>query len=169
MITFRATLMKFSEKGEKTGWTYIQVPSSLAVQLHDLDKRSFRVKGKIGGHKISGIALLPMGGGDYILPLNASIQRSIKKRAGESIKLILEKDGEELKLPDELFECLADEPIALDHFNQLKKGERNYFIKWICSAKTDETRSKRMAMAIEAFLLNMDFGSMIRHNSKKTI
>jgi hypothetical protein len=168
MINFSSPLMKFSEKGEKSGWTYVKIPSSVAARLHDKDKRSFRVKGSIGEHSFSGLALLPMGEGDYILPVNADMQKAIGKRAGAIVELRLEKDSQELRLPPELLECLSDEPGALDHFNNLKKGERNYFIKWICAARTDETRSKRMAMSIEAFLAKLDFGAMIRNNKGKS-
>ena len=33
MIQFTTTIHKFGVKGEKTGWTYIEIPADLAQQL----------------------------------------------------------------------------------------------------------------------------------------
>ena len=59
-------------------------------------------------------------------------------------------------------ECLQDEPEALKHFNSLPQGHRNYFIKWIESAKTEPTKTKRIAMVIKTMVRKMDFGAMLR-------
>jgi len=40
-IRFMATLKRFDSMGEKTGWTYIEVPAGLAQQLHPSDKNLF--------------------------------------------------------------------------------------------------------------------------------
>jgi len=50
MISFHAVLQKFGDKGEKTGWTYIEVPAKMAGFLKENNKKSFRVKGKIDLH-----------------------------------------------------------------------------------------------------------------------
>ena len=39
MISFSATLMKFGQMGEKTGWTYIIVPKELAEKLKPGNKK----------------------------------------------------------------------------------------------------------------------------------
>ena len=44
MIKFTATIKQFAEQGEKTGWTYIDVPENIALQLKPNNKKSFRVK-----------------------------------------------------------------------------------------------------------------------------
>ena len=44
MIKFTATILKFDKQGEKTGWTYIIIPSEMAQQLYPGNKKSFRVK-----------------------------------------------------------------------------------------------------------------------------
>lgn len=33
MITFTATILKFSKQGEKTGWSYIEIPAGIPEQL----------------------------------------------------------------------------------------------------------------------------------------
>jgi hypothetical protein len=45
MIKFTATLLKFDKQGEKTGWTYIEIPADLAQKLKPGNKKIFRVKG----------------------------------------------------------------------------------------------------------------------------
>ncbi|MCH5689030.1 DUF1905 domain-containing protein [Niabella sp. W65] len=60
-ITFTATLKKFAENGDKTGWTYIEMPAELAEQLNADTKKAFRVKGTLDQYAISGVTLLPAG------------------------------------------------------------------------------------------------------------
>ena len=68
MIKFISTIQKFEKQGEKTGWTYIEIPEAIATQLLPNNKKSFRVKGKLDDYEINGIALLPMGSGNFISP-----------------------------------------------------------------------------------------------------
>ena len=162
MIQFAATIKKFGQQGEKTGWTYIEIPAAAAKKLNPENKKGFRVKGKLDNYRISMVALLPMGGGDFIMPLNAQMRKAIKKQKGAKLDVRLEVDTNEIKPPSELLECLQDEPHALDYFNSLTKGHQNYFTKWINSAKTDPTKAKRIAATINALDKHWDFGQMIR-------
>src|SRR5688500_3529326 len=106
MIRFDAEIKKFGAQGEKTGWTYIGIPAALAEKLIPGNRKSFRVKGKIDKLAISGIALLPMGDGNFIMPLNATLRRQLGKGKGAQVKLQLSVDHEEIKPPKELIECL---------------------------------------------------------------
>lgn len=166
MIQFTATIEKFKSKGEKTGWTYILIPSSIAVQLNPASKKSFRIKGKIDNIVIEGVSLLPMGEGDFILALNKSFRKKIKKVIGEKVDLQIKIDKNEYQLPDDFIDCLKDNPEAIEYFNSLAKSHRNYFGKWIEEAKTETTRTKRLVHAISALSLKMDFGQMLRSLKK---
>lgn len=162
MISFNNTIQKFSSQGEKTGWTYIVVPEKIARELNPGVKKSYRVKGKLDEHAIEKTALIPMGGGDFILPINAAIRKATGKRFGASIKIQLELDASPILPPAELLECMQDEPEALKYFNSLPQGHRNYFTKWIESAKTESTKTKRIALVIKTMVRKMDFGAMLR-------
>jgi hypothetical protein len=162
MVQFTATIKKFGSQGEKTGWTYIEVPAAVAEKLQPGSKKGFRVKGKLDNYKFSMIALLPMGGGDFIMTLNAATRKGIKKQKGATVQVKMEVDTNEIKPPEELMECLQDEPEALAYFNSLTKGHQNYFTNWINSAKTDPTKAKRIAATIDALNKNWDFGQMLR-------
>ena len=162
MLSFTTTIQKFSKQGEKTGWTYIVVPDKIAKILNPAVKKSYRVKGKLDDHKIEKVALVPIGGGDFILPINAAIRKATGKRFGASLKVQIEVDDAPILPPAELLECLQDEPEALKHFNSLPQGHRNYFTKWIETAKTEPTKTKRIALVIKTMVRKMDFGAMLR-------
>jgi hypothetical protein len=162
MVRFTVTILKFAEQGEKTGWTYIKIPAKIAMQLKPGNKKSFRVKGKLDEHPIKAVALIPMGGGDFILALNAAMRKVIKKNQGAKLNVQIEEDINKPKPPAALLECLADEPKALRFFNSLSLSHQNYFGTWIKSAKTEPTQAKRIAQAVSALAKEYDFGQMVR-------
>jgi Domain of unknown function (DUF1905)/Bacteriocin-protection, YdeI or OmpD-Associated len=162
MVKFTTTILKFDTQGEKTGWTYITIPAKIAQQLNPGIKKSFRVKGKLDDYNIEKIALLPMGEGNFIMPINAAIRKSIRKQKGATIQVAVQIDKAPLLPSAELLECMADEPEALEYYNSLPQGHRNYFTKWIETAKTDTTKAKRIALVIKTMIRKMDFGAMLR-------
>jgi hypothetical protein len=162
MVQFTTTILQFAEQGEKTGWSYIRIPAAMALKLKPGNKRSFRVKGSLDDHAIKGLALLPMGEGDFIMALNATIRKAIGKNKGASLKVKLEADTAKITPPKDLLACLADEPRALVLFNTLTPGHRNYFGNYIRAAKTDPTRATRIAHCVNALAKGLDFGQMIR-------
>lgn len=162
MIRFEAIIKKFGQKGEKTGWTYVEIPSELATQLSE-SKVAFRVKGLLDSYSIKLVALVPMGEGDFILPLNAQMRKHIKKTIGEKLTLQLEFDPDELPQSDDLLACLEDEPLALERFLAMPKSHQNYYSKWVESAKTIETKSKRIRMTIFGMKNKMEYGEVIRY------
>jgi Domain of unknown function (DUF1905)/Bacteriocin-protection, YdeI or OmpD-Associated len=162
MVQLTTTILQFGEQGEKTGWSYIRIPAALAEKLKPGNKRSFRVKGKLDDHPIKGMALLPMGDGGFIMALNATVRKAIRKNKGASLRVQLEPDSTKIVPPRDLLICLADEPHALDFFNTLKPSHRNYFGNWVKAAKTEPTRAKRIAQAVDALAKGKNFGEMIR-------
>ena len=162
MITYTTTILKFEKQGEKTGWTYIDVPADIAEQLKPGYRKSFKVKGKLDDKPIVQVALLPMGSGNFIMPLNAAIRKAIGKRKGALLKVQLIEDKKAHQLNTQLMECLADEPAALIFFKTKSLSFQTYYSKWIESAKTGETKAKRIAMAVSSLAKNIEFGEMLR-------
>ena len=162
MVQFTATIKQFAAQGEKTGWTYVEIPSDIAQDLKPGNKKSFRVKGKLDNCVIKGIALIPMGGGTFIMALNSTIRKCIGKRKGAMLKLQLQVDTEDYKLNPDFVACLADDPPARAFFSKLPKSHQNYFSKWIETAKTEETKTKRIAVAVNALSRKKNFGEMLR-------
>jgi Domain of unknown function (DUF1905)/Bacteriocin-protection, YdeI or OmpD-Associated len=162
VVKFKTTILQFKAMGEKTGWSYIKVPAALAQQLKPGNKRSFRVKGKLDAHAVSGMALIPMGEGDFILALNAAVRKAIRKEKGASLEIQLEVDAKVLTPPKDLLDCLADEPEALKYFRGLPMSHQNYFGNWIKSAKTAATRTKRIVRVVDAMLKRQNYAEMVR-------
>jgi hypothetical protein len=168
MIEFNTIILQFAEQGEKTGWTYIAVTADMAQQLKPGNKRPFRVRGMLDGFAINGIALMPMGDGTFVMPLKAEIRKGIHKNAGAMLHVCIEEDtGYKVEVPDDLQECFDFEPEALDFFNSLPKSHRDYFIKWIDGAKTNETRAKRIVNTVNAMLRKWNYGEMLRAMKKE--
>lgn len=166
MVQFTTTIKQFDKQGEKTGWTYIDVPSEIAEKLVPGNRKGFRVKGKLDSFVIKGIALIPMGGGNFILTLNADLRRGIRKRKGAMLNVKLLVDPEGYKLNEDFIACLNDEPPAKKFFDTLSGSHRNYFSKWIDSAKTEPTKVKRIAMAVNALSKKWGYGEMIKASRK---
>ena len=162
MVEFVITIKKFDKQGEKTGWTYIEIPADIAKKLKPGNKKSFRVKGKLDSHSISGVALLPMGGGAFIMPLNLSMRRAIGKRHGAQLKVKLAEDSDPFKFNKDFMECLEFEPVATQFFKTLAGSHQRYFSKWIDDAKTDATKTKRIAQAVNALSKKLGFPQMLQ-------
>ncbi|AQG78166.1 YdeI/OmpD-associated family protein [Spirosoma montaniterrae] len=172
MIQFTALLQKFDQKGEKTGWTYIEIPAYVTDALSPGRRTSFRVKGQLDNLAIRLVALLPMGkNGDsdaaFIMPINADMRRSIRKEAGVSVQVELAIDTDPLPVSDDLLACLADEPAALAFFQTLPKSHQVYYSNWVEEAKSIDTKTKRIAQAVTGMAMGLGYGEMIRYFRKQ--
>ncbi len=172
MATFTTILQKFDQKGDKTGWTYIDIPVDVTTALKPGQKTTFRVKGRLDNFAISQVALLPMGRSDgsdgtFIMPINATMRRGIRKEAGATVRVELEADDSPIPLSADLLDCLPDDSVAQAHFDTLSKSHQNYFSNWIEEAKTPATKADRIAKSIRGLSMGMDFGAMIRYFKKQ--
>jgi hypothetical protein len=164
MVQFTAEIRKYASMGEKTGWTYVDIPVDLAEQLNPGNRKSFRVKGTLDKLPVTALALIPVGEGHFILPLNGEMRKKLKKSQGHTLQLRLERDSnpDPVPMPEDFAACLEDEPTAKKQFDALPGSHRKYYIKWINSAKTEPTRVKRIAHAVTALTKKLDYGEMIR-------
>lgn len=170
MISFKAEIEKFDAKGDKTGWSYIFIPFTIANQLNAGEKRSYRVKGKLDGIEIEGMALTPMGEGDFILALKADLRKKLKKEEGAVLEVELAHHADfKIDIPEDLELCLMDEPNLLERFLDQPKSHQNYFYNWLNGAKTIETRAKRIAMIVDAMVKGYNYSQMIRASQGKPI
>ncbi|MBL7884117.1 MAG: DUF1905 domain-containing protein [Bacteroidia bacterium] len=168
MITFTTIIYKFDTKGEKTGWTYIEIPADISQQLKPNNKKAYRVKGKLDDFSIAQVAVMPMGDGTFILPINATMRKGIHKKEGAMLLVNLEEDKSPIELDADFIMCLEDDEQACVFFKSLTKSHQQYFSKWIASAKTEETKAKRIAQSVNALSRSWGYPEMIRAN-KKTI
>lgn len=162
MIQFSTTILQFDKKGEKTGWSYIEISAAQARKLNSGCKVSFRVKGKLDNYAFEKVALIPMGEGNFIMPINGKIRKAIQKQRGAVLKVTMQVDVRELQISHDLMDCLSEDPGAMEFFKSLPKSHQNYFSKWIESAKTAQTKTKRIVMTINAMSKKQGFGEMLR-------
>ena len=138
-------LEKFPGKG---GWTYTIIP-----EIPPDPKSPFgwvKVKGSIDGFEISNYHLMPAATGteQLFLSVKSEIRKKIKKQAGDYVHIILYPDNEPLEVPKEFLLCLQDDSEALQFFNSLNESEQNNYVKWIYSAKTEQTKVDRIAKTL---------------------
>ena len=167
MIAFKALLKKFDAQGEKTGWTYFVVPKKVAEKFNPGVKKSYRVKGKIDEHPIKAVALVPMGEGDFIVAVNAVMRKAIRKIHGAEVDVQLEQDTAEFKMSKELLECLKDDPDAAKYFHSLPPSHQHWYSNWVTAAKTEGTKSKRIATIVQSCAFKMTFPEMMREYRDK--
>ena len=162
MVQFTTTILKFGSMGEKTGWSYIKIPAAIANQIKPDYKKSFRVKGKLDNEPIEAIALIPMGEGDFIMALKAAVRKKLGKQKGATLKVQLSEDKKPFAINAEMQECLSDEPRALAAFNKLPGSYQHYYSNWVTAAKTETTRTKRIALVVSSLAKGMNYQEMIR-------
>lgn len=133
-------LEKYPGKG---GWTYAAIPEVLQ------DKKSpfgwVKVKGSIDDFEIKNHKLMPMGNGKLFLPVKASIRKKIGKEEGDYVRVVLFSDNSPTEIPEELLDCLKEDPVLYQTFLNYTFGQQKEFIDWIYSAKTDNTKVDRIA------------------------
>lgn len=167
MITIKAEIERFSDMGEKTGWSYVFIPHAVANEIKPDYKKSFRVKGRIDHIEIAGMATVPMGEGDFIIALKASLRKQLRKEKGAVVDLQLEEDKDfKIEIPEDLELCLSDEQHLFDGFMALPMSHRNWYINWLNSAKTELTRTKRLVKIVSAMDRGLTFSEMMREDTK---
>ncbi len=160
--------MRMGRHGEKTGWTYFYVPNAVAEVLKPGQKASFRVKGLLDDFPIKLVSTIPMGSraeiddASFIIPVNADMRRGIGKEAGATVRVMLELDTDPLPQSDDLLICLADEPVALAYFEKITPSHRSYYVKWIESAKTHETKAKRIANTVTGMARGLTYAEILK-------
>jgi uncharacterized protein YdeI (YjbR/CyaY-like superfamily) len=87
---------------------------------------------------------MPLSNGSLFLPVRSEIRKKIGKKAGDWVKVVLYADDAPAEIPDELLSCLEEDSIAYEAFKSYTDGQRKEFIDWIYSAKTEDTRVKRI-------------------------
>ena len=108
-----------------------------------------------------------MGDGSFILPINGTIRKAIAKEAGDKLKAELSCDERPLTIDKDFMQCLKDDHAAYTFFNSLARSHQLYFSKWIESAKTPATKTRRITMAVIALAAQQGYPEMIRANKSQ--
>ena len=140
---FRAVL----ELGGRTA-TGIHVPDAVVEEL-GAGKRP-AVVATVAGHPFR--STLGSMGGRAMLPVSAEHRAAAGVAAGDEVdvELVLDTAPRTVELPDELVAALADHAEARAFLDGLTASQQRTFADGITSAKTPETRAKRVAAAVTA-------------------
>ena len=152
LVNKKYLLEKYPGKG---GWTYAAIPEVLQ------DKHAHfgwvKVKGWIDDFELKNYKLMPMGDGNLFLPVKAEIRRKIGKKEGDWVKVVLFADNGPTEIPDEFLLCLIEDPTAHKTFLNYTDGQQKEIIAWIYSAKTEDTKVKRIADTLNRLANQMKF------------
>jgi hypothetical protein len=152
LVNRKYKLQKMPGKG---GWTFIVIKE---ITCYMRGKQGLvKVNGFIDSYELKTFNLMPMANGCMFMPVRAEIRKHIKKGEGDPVKLVLYADNDPLHIPPELLECLRDEPAAHEAFYAFGESEQKQYIDWIYSAKKEETRVERMAVAINRLTRGLTF------------
>jgi Domain of unknown function (DUF1905)/Bacteriocin-protection, YdeI or OmpD-Associated len=132
------------------------------VYLADIPIRiskAFGIRGRIpvvievpGAMPVRGTAM-PRGGGAHKVFLNGEVRRQAGIQPGKrvTITLRLDRDSREVEPPGDLVQALR-EADALDDFSRFAVGKRAHIIDWIEEVKSETSRERRIAKAVEVSL-----------------
>jgi hypothetical protein len=162
VLTFKTTIRKFSAKGEKTGWTYIDIPPDLIKKLKLKDKKGFRIKGAIDNVKFEKLSTYPIGEGNFIIAINTALKKKLGKKEGAMVSISFERDDRKAEQSKELLVALKEEPEAEKAFKALLISHQNYFHRYVFTVKNADTKAGRIVNVINAMYKKQDFGQMIR-------
>ena len=143
---------KFTSKLSKAGsWTIVIVPFD-AKKVFGTGGYS-RIKGTIEGLPFKGLSLMPMGDGVHCFPVKAEMRKAIRKDAGDSVKVEIEKDTEVpvVEMPVELKEALKASKEAKKMFDSYSPSMKREHFKFIAEGKKKETREKRAVETVLKF------------------
>jgi Bacteriocin-protection, YdeI or OmpD-Associated/Domain of unknown function (DUF1905) len=141
--------MQFSaiiQLGGKTA-TGIEVPDDVVAALGGGNRPPVRVT--LAGYSYQ--TTVARMRGTFMFPVSAAVREASGVAAGDEVDVEIELDiaPRELTIPAELANALAKHPAAQEAFEKLSYTNRKRHVLAVESAKTDETRQRRIAKALD--------------------
>ena len=126
--------------------TGIEVPPDVITSLGQGKRPPVRVT--IGGYSYR--STVGVMGGKSMLPVSADNRTAAGVAAGDQVEVEVELDTEprEVTLPPEFATVLAADEAAQQAFQKLSYSQQQRYVLGITSAKTAETRERRIASAL---------------------
>jgi Domain of unknown function (DUF1905)/Bacteriocin-protection, YdeI or OmpD-Associated len=141
-VAFRATI----QLGGKTA-TGIEVPDDVVAALGS--SRRPAVRATLAGYTYrSSVASMR---GRFMLPVSAAVREAAGVAAGDVVDVELELDTEPrvVEVPADFADALSHDAGAARFFEGLAYSHKQRHVLSIEGAKTDETRQRRIAKAVE--------------------
>ena len=144
-INFKAPLLQHG----KMNAAYVEFP----FDVEDLfgKKGQVKIKAMIDNKILYRGSLANMGYDCHVLGITHEVRRQINKTFGDIIDIKLEQDLEErvVSIPDDVQTQLNKSKRASEFFESLSFTHRKEYMRWIESAKKEETRKKRIVEFID--------------------
>ena len=145
-ISFRSKLVNWAE-----GMDYCAIPVPTAVTKKLGTTAAVLVLARINDSDPFKVSVFPAGGGVHYIRVRKKVRVEANLKEGDAVKvriLVLDRDAD-ATIPPDLLKQLRDDG-ALEAFNAITPGARNYLIRRIDDAAKPETRQKRIDEAVEA-------------------
>ena len=133
--------------GNNTG---IEVPASVIEQLGAGQRPPVRVE--VNGHEYrSTVAVM---GGRHLIAFSKALREATGLGGGDAIDVTLTVDTSPraVDMPDDLAAALDAQPAARAFFDGLSNSLQRYHVGQVVDAKTEATRERRIAKAVQLFL-----------------
>ena len=132
-------------------YTVVFLPDDLRVELPLERYPRLRIAGEVGEMPVEG-AWQPVEGRWYLM-LSKAVLRGAPARVGDVIEVRFNVvDQDEVEIPADLAAALAQNETASERWQALTVGKRRGLAHLVASAKRPETRSARVATAIDRLL-----------------
>lgn len=142
VFRFKARLFRHPKAAKADSETLLNIPKAVSSKLGGMTK----VEGTMNGHPFRA-ALTPNTSGGHSLRVNEAMRKGANADAGDAVKLAILGPEPGPRVPADLRVALTDEAKAL--WNDLTSMGRRDWIRWIDSAKTPETRARRVTRTVE--------------------
>ena len=113
------------------------------------------------------LAVYPIGDGNFIIAINAELRKKLGKKEGATVFLKIELDNSAPLQSEELMDTLNDDKVAKKQFDSLLLSHRNYFHRYVYTAKGIDTKAGRIVNIINAMYKKQNFSEMIRSLKKE--
>jgi hypothetical protein len=138
---------KLAAGGEGEAWVVLPIPFDVAARFGSRGR--VPVSGSLNGIPFRN-SIFPSGDGTHHMMINKALQRDAGCGPDALVEIVMQVDlaprAEET--PPDLRDALSAEPQAAAFFEKLSDSSRNEFIRWITSAKRDDTRAERVAKTL---------------------
>ena len=144
VLRFKARLFRHPKTTKPGALTLLNIPKAVSKKLRGMSK----VEGTMNGHPFRA-ALEANKSGNHWLHVNEAMRKGAGAGAGDTVKVAILGPEPESKVPADLRVALNASHEAQTLWKDLTSIGRRDWIRWIDSAKSPETRVRRVTRTAE--------------------
>jgi hypothetical protein len=134
--------------GPTGAWSCLEIPFDVEKEWGSRARVS--VSGTINGFAFR-TSIFPDGEGGHTMMVNKAMKEGGKAGTGDSVTVVVQPDTKPrtVFLPKDFKSALASSAKARATFEAFSPSHKQAYVDWITQAKREETRTSRIAKAIE--------------------